>query len=63
MVPLVFKTSLGAVRPPEGSTPSLLRQDQMLIRHPSLSPMCFVRGPALTDNKQSILVSGSRDRT
>ena len=31
--------------------------------HPSLSPMCFVRGPALTDNKQSILVSGSRDRT
>ena len=40
MVPLVFKTSLGVVRPPEGSTPSLLRQkitliiDQMLItRH------------------------------
>ena len=27
MVPLVFKTSLGAVRSPEGSTPSLLRQD------------------------------------
>ncbi len=26
MVPLVFKTSLGAVRFPEGSTPSLLRQ-------------------------------------
>ena len=26
MVPLVFKTSLGAVRLPEGSTPSLLRQ-------------------------------------
>ena len=26
MVPLVFKTSLGAVRSPEGSTPSLLRQ-------------------------------------
>ena len=25
MVPLVFKTSLGVVRPPEGSTPSLLR--------------------------------------
>lgn len=25
MVPLVFKTSLGAVRFPEGSTPSLLR--------------------------------------
>ncbi len=25
MVPLVFKTSLGAVRSPEGSTPSLLR--------------------------------------
>ena len=27
VVPLVFKTSLGVVRPPEGSTPSLLRQD------------------------------------
>ena len=26
MVPLVFKTSLGVVRSPEGSTPSLLRQ-------------------------------------
>ena len=26
MVPLVFKTSLGAVRSSEGSTPSLLRQ-------------------------------------
>jgi hypothetical protein len=26
VVPLVFKTSLGAVRFPEGSTPSLLRQ-------------------------------------
>jgi len=25
VVPLVFKTSLGVVRPPEGSTPSLLR--------------------------------------
>ena len=25
MVPLVFKTSLGVVRFPEGSTPSLLR--------------------------------------
>ena len=27
MVPLVFKTSLGVVRSPEGSTPSLLRQN------------------------------------
>jgi len=27
VVPLVFKTSLGAVRPSEGSTPSLLRHD------------------------------------
>jgi hypothetical protein len=27
VVPLVFKTSLGAVRFPEGSTPSLLRQN------------------------------------
>jgi len=26
VVPLVFKTSLGVVRLPEGSTPSLLRQ-------------------------------------
>jgi hypothetical protein len=26
VVPLVFKTSLGVVRSPEGSTPSLLRQ-------------------------------------
>ncbi len=34
MVPLVFKTSLGIVRSPEGSTPSLLRQrpaDSFLI--------------------------------
>ena len=29
MVPLVFKTSLGAVRSPEGSTPSLLRQQSV----------------------------------
>ncbi len=29
MVPLVFKTSLGAVRFPEGSTPSLLRQSYL----------------------------------
>jgi hypothetical protein len=28
VVPLVFKTSLGAVRSPEGSTPSLLRQKE-----------------------------------
>ncbi len=28
MVPLVFKTSLGVVRLPEGSTPSLLRQNE-----------------------------------
>jgi hypothetical protein len=28
VVPLVFKTSLGVVRSPEGSTPSLLRQNQ-----------------------------------
>ena len=27
VAPLVFKTSLGAVRSPEGSTPSLLRQE------------------------------------
>jgi hypothetical protein len=27
VVPLVFKTSLGVVRSPEGSTPSLLRQE------------------------------------
>src|SRR5688572_13316789 len=27
VVPLVFKTSLGIVRSPEGSTPSLLRQE------------------------------------
>ena len=27
VVPLVFKTSLGVVRSPEGSTPSLLRQN------------------------------------
>ena len=32
VVPLVFKTSLGAVRFPEGSTPSLLRQ---IYRHSS----------------------------
>ena len=31
MVPLVFKTSLGAVRSPEGSTPSLLRQHPVFI--------------------------------
>ena len=31
MVPLVFKTSLGAVRFPEGSTPSLLRQIMSMV--------------------------------
>ena len=30
MVPLVFKTSLGVVRSPEGSTPSLLRQEKLV---------------------------------
>ena len=38
MVPLVFKTSLGAVRSPEGSTPSLLRHkntDKMNYPTPS----------------------------
>jgi hypothetical protein len=30
VVPLVFKTSLGAVRSPEGSTPSLLRQEDFI---------------------------------
>jgi len=30
VVPLVFKTSLGAVRSPEGSTPSLLRQEKFI---------------------------------
>src|SRR5437870_13882066 len=33
VVPLVFKTSLGIVRSPEGSTPSLLRQDSTEGRH------------------------------
>ena len=35
VVPLVFKTSLGVVRSPEGSTPSLLRQNQrdQQLRH------------------------------
>jgi len=32
VVPLVFKTSLGVVRSPEGSTPSLLRQNYSLPR-------------------------------
>ena len=31
VVPLVFKTSLGAVRFPEGSTPSLLRHDAQYL--------------------------------
>jgi hypothetical protein len=31
VVPLVFKTSLGVVRSPEGSTPSLLRHKNPLI--------------------------------
>jgi hypothetical protein len=31
VVPLVFKTSLGVVRLPEGSTPSLLRQESFFI--------------------------------
>jgi hypothetical protein len=30
VVPLVFKTSLGVVRSPEGSTPSLLRHNQKI---------------------------------
>jgi len=29
VAPLVFKTSLGVVRSPEGSTPSLLRQSSL----------------------------------
>ena len=37
MVPLVFKTSLGAVRFPEGSTPSLLRQ---IMPHSSGAGFC-----------------------
>ena len=32
VVPLVFKTSLGIVRSPEGSTPSLLRQETYFNR-------------------------------
>jgi hypothetical protein len=32
VVPLVFKTSLGVVRSPEGSTPSLLRQENTTDR-------------------------------
>jgi hypothetical protein len=37
VVPLVFKTSLGAVRSPEGSTPSLLRQHEVVdVRQRSL---------------------------
>jgi hypothetical protein len=34
VVPLVFKTSLGVVRSPEGSTPSLLRQNALMLRRP-----------------------------
>ncbi len=36
MVPLVFKTSLGVVRLPEGSTPSLLRH--RATTHPMTKP-------------------------
>ena len=37
MVPLVFKTSLGTVRPSEGSTPSLLRQGTPArLGHPTM---------------------------
>ena len=34
VVPLVFKTSLGVVRSPEGSTPSLLRQNRKYCFNP-----------------------------
>jgi hypothetical protein len=34
VVPLVFKTSLGIVRSPEGSTPSLLRQTSAIFSAP-----------------------------
>ena len=39
MVPLVFKTSLGVVRSPEGSTPSLLRHNrgELLLRYRAVS--------------------------
>jgi hypothetical protein len=40
VVPLVFKTSLGVVRSPEGSTPSLLRQDLLNTQnHRQLGPV------------------------
>ena len=46
MVPLVFKTSLGVVRSPEGSTPSLLRHNrrELLLRYGALPANRVFRG-------------------
>jgi hypothetical protein len=43
VVPLVFKTSLGAVRSPEGSTPSLLRHNrrELLLRYGAFPQTVF----------------------
>ena len=53
MVPLVFKTSLGVVRSPEGSTPSLLRHknidkfnaDNLRLRLRPIVARMRLRGP------------------
>jgi hypothetical protein len=52
VVPLVFKTSLGVVRSPEGSTPSLLRQSDHL-------GCLFVGG---NESRREALICGSSAR-
>jgi hypothetical protein len=50
VVPLVFKTSLGVVRSPEGSTPSLLRQDSYCnsTTYKTLATIFYIVGLGLT---------------
>jgi hypothetical protein len=43
VAPLVFKTSLGVVRLPEGSTPSLLRQDDDIESHKKVASSHLLR--------------------
>ena len=57
MAPLVFKTSLGLVRVPEGSTPSLLRHSLA-----SLGPGGLVGRQASRGSLHTVTIVGRRDR-
>ena len=65
MVPLVFKTSLGVVRSPEGSTPSLLRHknidkfnaDNLRLRLRPIVARMRLRGSRFTTIHYSVFLS------